>query len=63
MGEHIMLIENVTGITNNGEFTTITTGNTIIHLPTDGIHHITIASMKNPGDNYVINIKVDFYVE
>ena len=57
-----MKIYNVLEIFDNGEFVTIiTTSGSAIHLPMNCEHSITILDMDDPGDNYTININVDFY--
>ena len=59
-----MKISNIKEIYDNGEFVTIITENSAIHLPMDGIHHLTIESMgDSPADNYVFNVVVNLYGE
>ena len=57
-----MIVNNVTGIHDNGEFVTILTKNVSIHLP-KGDHTITVQAMENPGDEYYVNVNVEFYNE
>lgn len=57
-----MIINNVTGIHDNGEFVTIFTKNASIPLP-KGDHTITVQAMENPGDEYYVNVSVEFYNE
>ena len=61
-----MKLSGVKEIFDNGEFVTIVMNkNLVIHLPSDGVHHMTLHGAESPASGaWEINhVTVDFYAE
>lgn len=57
-----MEIHNVVSIHDNGEFITIETQTgSVIHLPTNAGHSITVMGIEDPSMDHITNISIDLY--